>query len=490
MRINNPKSLAGFTKNSDDNNYKLATVGQLNTAIHDINEKFIKLLVGTTDNVSNGLGGIINKCGYAWIASNGKISPDLIPSLAITNTYVIKQSVLTDINDETVNINQNSDVLELLAYWRAHVVEETDTTYNDMQQGDIIIVTPDEDVVINPKICGSYIITRVDSDSTNNNTVYTFAKLAYEDGKIVTINDKAPTNSSGSLTLALSDILKVGQNNEIAQALSDNIYRISSNADLSIGEDKFRFVFNGVPYATSAELSNFIEKETKARSDADNYISGIVDIINNRIGADNQNINRATSGQIYPQLRGLRADVDHNANILDNVILSTNTYLDNLNSGLSALNKKAIELNEYTISWEADNLTDTVSGTNDNIEIDYQDNGEASIGIKTQSYTVWKYKFTPNSNFEDERIIAVFDENGNKIDVDITRNSDKSSIIEIYLNIINDENSNNINVLTNKTMKILVASTIKFDEKILATDKINIANSKQASSSAKPTTTI
>jgi hypothetical protein len=107
MRINNPKSLVNFTRapgvTPDASAYNLATIGQLKRAINNLDTKYSNILAGNENYGSNGL--TESTHGYAWLNSEGKVDPSLMPALAITETHFIYQS-------ELKALKNNNDVTE------------------------------------------------------------------------------------------------------------------------------------------------------------------------------------------------------------------------------------------------------------------------------------------------------------------------------------------------------------------------------------------
>lgn len=140
-----------------------------------------------------------------------------------------------------------------------------DTLKMDIQRGDIVIVTPAADGTIYPWLCGSYICTAVVNDqgqpldiaatsgdpagaNTTNMVVagvpaYKFEKLAYEAGRIVSVNGCVAANNNGELTLPLSKVLTELPADE-QTALSNAIYKISAQGGLVPDESKKRFAFD------------------------------------------------------------------------------------------------------------------------------------------------------------------------------------------------------------------------------------------------------
>ena len=92
-KFNNPNMLASFnvTDSYDERQYKVATVGQVDTQIKKLDAKYTKLLQGDK---KDGFKGFANLRGYAYLGVDGKIDPALMPPVATTEVYVIDRMEL------------------------------------------------------------------------------------------------------------------------------------------------------------------------------------------------------------------------------------------------------------------------------------------------------------------------------------------------------------------------------------------------------------
>lgn len=174
----------------------------------------------------------------------------------------------------------------------------------------------------------------------------------------------------------------------------------------------------------------------------------------------------------------LRDDIDQNATILDNSRANTDTYLNYLHQRAkeveARLNDKMIVLNEYEIAWNvSDRRTDqNPYGT---VEVVTNTRPTGAVGTSsiesingytfTNQFDTWTYHYFNSLDYADERIIGVFDDEGNAIQVDTHRTGGAGAVkgwdISVDLDVI-ENNGVNINNLAGKTWTILVASTIKF----------------------------
>ena len=96
MRINNPKTIVGFSRTDQDSkytntiDYNLATVGQVKAAIGDLRKTIIGILRGSAEAGEPGAAGIGENLspvfGYAYLDAKGQVPTNLLPALAITDT--------------------------------------------------------------------------------------------------------------------------------------------------------------------------------------------------------------------------------------------------------------------------------------------------------------------------------------------------------------------------------------------------------------------
>ena len=517
MRINNPKSIVGYQRvtNADELAYNLATVGQVKTAIKDLQDNILAELRG---NENYGLSS--GKHGYAWLNGEGKVHPDLLPALAITDTHVVKQSDLKSASSLPTTVSNpdggwNSEFDRLMNIW---LKDQVDNHAKAFQKGDIIIVSVNQGETPDPVYAGSYIITFVPDFNTTG--YFQFSKLAYTDGNIVKINGVAPRNSAGELRLYLSDILQeryidkfvsaTGGEQEAqnaTEALEDSVYRLVT---IDEGNDGYRFGFIDnsnvgqgavVPYTKFAEFNtekaSTVERFTavneaiaalNARHDAE--ISALEEkhetetsFISGTIGKRTDAADRALSASIFAQSKALSSDLNVlsssylNTEDLTNQMLSLIQHnVKNLHQGLE---KRAVRLYMQEFVWAANEAVLTEFDTN-SAQYKYQVSASDVSGA-----IVWTHTHSPlgtgvnntgdfdaentqgisNINSE-ERVLAVYDENGNLVNVDMKfikvgkyGLNDTQIIVETEF-IGRDGNGKFINTLEGKKWTILLAKTI------------------------------
>lgn len=529
MKINNPRSMVDFTRGStaDEIAYNLATIGQLKTAVDNITTKFTNFLAGSK---LAGSGGMANNFGYAWLNSEGKVDPRLLPPLSITDVHVVKQAELLNVVEDSTGVA----VETLLNVYIQKIKAEQNIVF---QRGDIIIVqptkgdTPEHDEVPHPAYSGSYIITAVPGDiiGKNNETTvdYLISKIAYTDSNIVKINGKAPSTTAGELTLFLKDILQERYyeafdsiNNGVvsadvaAQALENTVYNLVTIVEgegLSVS-NRFGFMDTDkhiVPYAKLQELTDLRTQEethfadlTAAIDDLDtrtfntfadvrNEIlttSGLLsstltaktDYISGVIGDDTQVANRELSASIFAQVKALRNNVDDNLTLLNNTRRDTNEHLtmiqQNVKDLRTKLNEKAVTIVEKEIEWTTANaevaqlidFTTLASLSGEPVtDFTYRRTSSDVKGI-----IKWHLKYEPttegpeNSARSEERILAIYDHEGNEILADMVRNRKLNNNLmatDIYIDTeYYGKNANNeyINSMIGTKWTLMIAKTI------------------------------
>ena len=577
MRINNPKSLVNFTRapgvTPDASAYNLATIGQLKRAINNLDTKYSNILAGNENYGSNGL--TESTHGYAWLNSEGKVDPSLMPALAITETHFIYQSELKALKNNN-DVTEKEDLSYLLNIYVKNKIATENVRY---QLGDIIIVKPTEasgsedKEIPDPVYSGSYIIASAPK-AENPEAPFTFAKIAYTDSNIVKINGKVPVNSIGEVHLYLKDILQeaylydtsitsgvtvdVKEAEGKAKELSDSVYRLVTIDEGAAGF-RFGFVDNSsvdggvIPYAKLKELQDLDAREaadyndlTDAIADLNNLLettsgklhtesvtasgnlhteivttssylydemesvssflyseldttSGFlyselnttsslisstfrndVTYISGTIGDRTVLPNRQLSATIFEQTKALRQDVDNNLDLLNETRQDTNEYLRLIQNNVmdlhGKLNEKAIKIVEKEIEWTTDKLfggKPVLTTLNESERAEYQVSSPDVTGILT-----WTYKYEPsqenvpgqvdpteNNSVSQERILAVFDADGNEIMVDINRKKLSNGLWGSYLSIDTeyvggDENVGYTNSLIGTKWTLIVAKTI------------------------------
>lgn len=476
MRINNPKSIVGFqrTETSDELAYNLATVGQVKTAIKELQDTVINILTGFGKGGFGG-GGIGEQLtpnfGYAWLNSEGKVDVNLLPALAITETHVAKQSELKAIQalpTTTTSPDQPLNFNNILNIWLRNQVLAGKT----FQAGDIIIVSTELGETPDPVYAGSYIITLV--PETNTSGEYQLSKLAYTDGNIVKINGVAPRNSAGEIRLYLSDILKeryidkfvtaasgaVDAANATA-ALEDSVYRLVT---LDEGAEGYRFAFIDnsdtgqgavIPYTKFAEFN--AEKASTAErftavNDAitaltqkhdeelaaleekhDNETAFISGTVGKRTDAANSDQETAS---VFALTKALRNDVDAHYTAYQTTEGLTNDMLSMIHQNVKnlhqGLEKRAVRLYMQPIIWkEAD--ANVVQFDLTSPQYKYQVSSSDVSGVVHWTYTHSPIRVGTNdvddpsenlgqgisNELSQERVLAVYDENGTLVNVDI-----------------------------------------------------------------------
>lgn len=562
MRINNPKSLVNFTRapgvTPDASAYNLATIGQLKRAINNLDTKYFNILAGKENYGSNGL--TESTHGYAWLNSEGKVDPSLMPALAITETHFIYQSELKALKNNN-DVTEKEDLSYLLNIYVKNKIATENVRY---QLGDIIIVKPTEasgsedKEIPDPVYSGSYIIASAPKVE-NPEAPFTFAKIAYTDSNIVKINGKVPVNSIGEVHLYLKDILQeaylydtsitsgvtvdVKEAEGKAKELSDSVYRLVTIDEGAAGF-RFGFVDNSsvdggvIPYAKLKELQDLDAREaadyndlTAAIADLDlklittsgklhnesvtasgnlhteivttssylydemesvssflyseldttsGLLRGEVNYISGQIGDRTANPDRRLEATIFAQTKALRQDVDNNLDLLNETRQDTNDYLRLIQNNVAnlhgKLNEKAIKIVEKEIEWTTDKLVNrkpVLTVLNESEKVEYQVSSPDVTGILT-----WTYKYEPsqenipgqvdpteNNSVSQERILAVFDADGNEIMVDIRREKLTNGLWGSYLSIDTeyvggDENVGYTNSLIGTKWTLIIAKTI------------------------------
>ena len=249
--------------------------------------KYFNILAGKENYGSNGL--TESTHGYAWLNSEGKVDPSLMPALAITETHFIYQSELKALKNNN-DVTEKEDLSYLLNIYVKNKIATENVRY---QLGDIIIVKPTEasgsedKEIPDPVYSGSYIIASAPKVE-NPEAPFTFAKIAYTDSNIVKINGKVPVNSIGEVHLYLKDILQeaylydtsitsgvtvdVKEAEGKAKELSDSVYRLVTIDEGAAGF-RFGFVDNSsvdggvIPYAKLKELQDLDAREAADYND-------------------------------------------------------------------------------------------------------------------------------------------------------------------------------------------------------------------------------
>ena len=345
--------------------------------------------------------------------------------------------------------------------WMSDSPVDKDGNPVNLQKGDIIVIIPGQDEVVDPLYCGAYITTEVPTAEGGD---YNFSRISYEASKIVSIDGKTP-DSAGILTLTPTDIFKM-DNPDDAEALVASLWRFKTV--FKDGDEIDRFSFNDETYAKSTELDAEISKRAL---DID-ALSAVITRHTEEIGKRNDSVGYSLDDAIFPQLKGLRKLVDNNATVLSAVMTDTNDYLATLESQLKnlvngSLNGKVIELKEQTFSFTLDGVVEAEPVT---ISKDDDVEGSEPIIIQKTGKANWTYTFIPSTEAKDERVIAVFDENGNQFFPDMQRvpgaasaeakNTKITLVMDKVVKRVGDTTTDLSNI-DGKTFTLLYASTLK-----------------------------
>lgn len=517
MRINNPKSIVGYqrTTNADELAYNLATVGQVKTAIKDLQDNILAELRG---NENYGLSS--GKHGYAWLNGEGKVDITLLPALAITDTHVVKQADLKSAASLPTTVQNpdggwSSEFDRLMNIWLKDQVENQGKVF---QKGDIVIVSVNQGETPDPVYAGSYIITYVPDFNTSG--YFQFSKLAYTDGNIVKVNGIAPSNSAGELRLYLSDILQeryidqyvtavsgASEAQSATEALEASVYRLVT---LDEGNEGYRFAFIDnsnagqgaiVPYTKFAEFNAEKAATAERFSAVDDAIAALeatqtarlnaiedtvaekTEYISGVIGKTTDAANANVSASIFAQTKALRQDVDANYQAYQTTEGLTNQMLSMIHQNVKnlhqGLEKRAVRLYMQEFVWEANEAVLTEFDTN-SAQYKYQVSASDVSGMITWTHThspigtgvnntgdfdAENVQGISNVNSE-ERVLAVYDENGNLVNVDMkfikvgaNGLNDTQIIVETEF-IGRDGSGKFINTLEGKKWTILLAKTI------------------------------
>lgn len=218
-------------------------------------------------------------------------------------------------------------------------------------------------------------------------------------------------------------------------------------------------------------VSSFLYSELDITS---SYLQDEVNFISGTIGDSTLPGDRSESAPIFAQTRKLRQDVDDNLNLLNRTRQHTNEYLEliqqNVRNLHGKLNEKAIMIVEKEIEWTAENSTSVMTPISETERLEYQVSNPDVTGIIT-----WTYKYEPtelnepgstaNNERSQERIIGVYDANGNEIMVDINRKQLTNGLMGSYLSIEteyvgNETDGSYVNSLIGTKWTLLVAKTI------------------------------
>lgn len=252
MRISNPRIFAG--------DKPLATREFVTLTSDNLKDTLSGTITDNYNTLSDAIKNI--KDSYAWLNTDGKVDPSLLPPLAIINTVEKK---LDEIKAEAQNpIAKDGD--DLMSKW-------FENNKNNYQLGDLIIVGYAEDMTEYENLksaLGPWIVS-------NGGLI----KLAFPTTDILTINNVGPDINTGNLTLKLVDILK--QENGITtgrvEELNGIIYnlKIDENNRFGIYTDLGNSELAFVGYAKYDELNSVSGIISGHTSDIENIRKDIAD---------------------------------------------------------------------------------------------------------------------------------------------------------------------------------------------------------------------
>ena len=309
-----------------------------------------------------------------------------------------------------------------------------------------------------------------------------------------------------------------------ATELEDVVYRLAKTKIQGVDEEwRFAFIDDSadaltkvVPYAKYAELKD--EETARALNDA--QLSSMISALKATVSENHEfTLNtfgtrksyddvakRELSGTVFEQLHALRADADYNADILALTRSNTNNLINQLQGSITSLYShlegRAVAVIEKQITWGGSETSIVDQPlTTAGLPIIYTDTtqtaGDASSSdlLNVQSYPLpnnlgtvkgtikWTYEyksptvgaseFPAGVKYENakgdaasyERIIAVFDQNGEKVDADIeVKKDDNGKLVQRIIvetdNIGTDESGQYKNSLVGLTWTLLISKTI------------------------------
>ena len=218
----------------------------------------------------------------------------------------------------------------------------------------------------------------------------------------------------------------------------------------------------------SGTFENKLSTTSSLLTNKTNYISGV-------IGEEIDLPSRAEGATIFARVAELRNNVDDNLNLLQATRKNTNEYLtlirDNVVNLHNKLDGQAVKIVEKEITWDAAHTVVTSSKFDESYIPDYQRTQNDVLGILH-----WTYKYEPvptnvagsteNGPNSQERILAIFDADGNEILADMKRIENASTgLIATHITVDTeylglDGDNQFVNSLIGQTWKIIVAKTI------------------------------
>ena len=183
--------------------------------------------------------------GYAYLNTDGKVDPALLPPLAINETYTVEAT------------NADTSSLELV---------KKAVGSNAVQRGDVVIVYGASDITAEnaEKLCGTFIFV-AEVDAAANVTEDSYKKIYTPAGGVKTVNGIAAVN--GNVTLTADDIDYSG-GTKIKAALDDHGTRLTT------AEGKITTIT--ADDATSGSMQYYAKQaETNAKAYTDEKVAAL-----------------------------------------------------------------------------------------------------------------------------------------------------------------------------------------------------------------------
>ncbi len=182
--------------------------------------------------------------GYAYLNTDGKVDPALLPPLAINDTYTIEAT-----NDDTASLD---------------LIKKAVGT-NTVQRGDVVIVYGASDITAEnaEKLCGTFIFV-AEVDAAADITENSYKKVYTPAGGVKTVNGIAAVN--GNVALAAKDIPYL--ESDVATTLADyNTHLTNIDNDLTVIKGSAE---------TSGSMQYFAKQaETTAKGYTDEQIAAV-----------------------------------------------------------------------------------------------------------------------------------------------------------------------------------------------------------------------
>lgn len=529
MRINNPKSIVGYQRvtNADELAYNLATVGQVKKAILDLQEEILNELYGHGEpkrGISAGYGyAWLTSEGTV----HPDLLPALaITDTHVIKQSDLKSAASLPVTVTNPEGGWKSEFDRLMNIWLRNEINANNKSF---QKGDIIIVSVDQGETPDPVYAGSYIITYVPDVNTTgyfqlSKLAYTDGNIVKINGVApknsagelrLYLSDILQERYIDKFVTATSGTVEA---KNATEALEDSVYRLVT---IDEGNEGYRFGFIDnsnvgqgaiIPYTKLREFND--EKDSTSsrflavneaiatlatKQEADKValqeaqeagfaavserIDNETSAINDTIGKRTDAADRALSASIFAQSKALSNDLNTlsssylNTESLTNDMLSLiQNNVKNLHQGLE---KRAVRLYMQEFIWTAEEAVLTEFDTN-SAQYKYQVSASDVSGAITWTHThspigtgvnntgdfdAENVQGISNVNSE-ERVLAVYDENGNLVNVDMKfikvgkfGLNDTQIIVETEF-IGRDGNGKFINTLEGKKWTILLAKTI------------------------------